>query len=96
MTDEQSFDLRAGRVAREELGKNTEVLKKAGGAVSRYMFVSPMDPQKATIVTFWKDKQAMEKGWATVRAYSAAKNPPAGPSPWAKVERNEYDVVQLI
>ena len=81
--------------AQASIAERTASAKRSAGFISRYVLMSTSDPLKVTTVALWETREAMEK-WREAARVKSAKNPRSGPSPWAKIDGDEYDVLQQV
>ncbi len=77
--------------AKKQVIDNTKPAKDTGALAARYMMLSHSDPSRLTTVTIWKDKKIMDDFTKKAMAKIGA-----GENPWAKIDSDEYDVVQLV
>ncbi len=77
--------------AKKQVIENTKPAKDTGALAARYMMLSRGNPSRLTTVTIWKDKKIMDEfGKKAMAKATSADNP------WAKIDSDEYDVIQLV
>lgn len=73
--------------AKAFIAGTTQQGKETGGVLGRYSMQSRTDPLKFANVTFWKDKETLDKFLKARMAQAKAPD-----SPWEWVDGDEYEV----
>jgi heme-degrading monooxygenase HmoA len=82
-----------------QIATNTASARKTGNVITRYQLWSESDPSKVITVSLWESKEAWEQwrdGVPAERAKMPADNCFAPPSPWVKIEGDNYSVIQEV
>ncbi len=86
--------------AQAQIAENTVSAKKTGDVIARYSLASQTDPMKIITTFIWKSKEAWGK-WREAARAERAQNPSSAapfqpPSPWSKIEGDNYEASQEI
>ncbi|MEE9247799.1 MAG: antibiotic biosynthesis monooxygenase [Dehalococcoidia bacterium] len=86
--------------AAAQISENTASAKKTGDVLLRYQLWSESDPSKVITMSIWKSKEAWEK-WREISQAERGQmpsdsNPFAPPSPWVKIEGDNYEPIKEV